>query len=453
METVKLKNLIIGFGKAGKTLAKFLASHDEEVVVVEQSPQMYGGTCINVGCIPSKSLIVNGQKGMTFTDAIRQKHQLTKKLNGKNYHMIADENLARVVDGKAHFVSNHQVEVVSPDGLRQTIESERIFINTGSKALIPEIEGLKESKQLMTSTELMDLDALPEHLLIIGSGYIGLEFASMMKKYGSSVTVLDHSDQFLAREDEDFSARIKKDLEKDGIVFRLGVNVNQINDEGNQTRIHFINEKGRDETIIADKILVATGRKANTDELGLENTTVQLGQRGEIVVNEKLETGVKGVWAVGDVHGGQQFTYASLDDFRIIQDQLFGEQKRILNNRGPLPYSVFITPALSSVGLNEKRAEHLGIQYRLFTLDATSIPKSAILSQPKGFLKALVAKESDEILGATIYGEESYEVINIISLAMKAHLPYTLLRDQIYTHPTMTEALNDLFATVNEKII
>ena len=449
MEKQFFTNIIVGFGKGGKTLAKFLATKGESVAVIEESKGMYGGTCINIGCIPSKSLIVNGQKGVRFSDAVLKKSTLTGKLNKKNYHMIEDEVNAKVIDGKAKFTSNNTIEVQTRGETVQILQAERIFINTGAQPVIPPLPGLTDSKNVVTSTELMALQELPERLVIIGSGYIGLEFASMFASYGATVTVLDIFDQFLPREDNDIAARIKADLEEQGVIFELGVSINEVVDHSQETQVKFVKE-GIEKALKADKVLVATGRKPNTSGLGLENTSVKIGERGEVLVNEKLQTSAPNIWAIGDVHGGLQFTYTSLDDFRIIQSQLFGDQSRTLNNRGQVPNSVFITPTLSSIGLNEKAAQAAQQDYRLFKLDAMAIPKSAVLGQPRGILKALVHPETDEILGATLYAEDSHEVINLLSLALKAKIPYTMIRDQIFTHPTMTEALNDLFSNNNE---
>lgn len=459
MKKKNVKNIIVGFGKGGKTLAKFLAQNGEEVVVIEQSKSMYGGTCINIGCIPSKSLIVNSEKAVKFDEAVKIKSDLTAKLNQKNYHMIADEMTADIIDGSAHFISDNEIEISSNDGqILQVLTGERIFINTGAKPMIPELSGIEHSKNILTSTELMDLGNLPEKIVIIGSGYIGLEFASMLANYGAKVTVIDEHESFLPKEDEEMSARIKADLESSGIEFILGAEISALEDVENQTIVHLgnsssanvddskrINSQESVAALTADKILVATGRSANTEKLGLENTSVKLGVRGEILVNEKLETSAKNIWAIGDVHGGAQFTYTSLDDFRIIQNQLYGDQTKTLKTRGEIPTSLFITPTFSSIGYNEKTAKAAGIPYKLFKLEATAIPKSAILRQAKGLLKALVNPETLEILGAQIYAEESHETINLFTLVMKAKLPYTVLRDQIFTHPTMSEALNDLF--------
>lgn len=439
----EFKNIIIGFGKGGKTLAKNLAAKGESVLVVEKSKKMYGGTCINIACLPSKNLIINAQRGIKFEDAVKQKDEMTTALRNKNYHMVADEETATVLDGTAKFVDNHTIEIVLDSGEKTKIKGERIFINTGATPIIPQVKGLKESKYILDSTAAMDQNSLPNELVILGAGYIGMEFASMFARYGAKVTVLDTNEKFLKREDDDISEMIFNDLSQDGIEFNLGVKVVEVRDLSDKVEIVYeIN--GQKRTVKADKLLVATGRKPVTEGLGLENTDIKLDERGAIKVDDYLRTTAENVWAIGDVKGGPQFTYISLDDFRIIFDQLYGKGERKVSDRKSVPYSVFTTPALSRVGLNEVEAKNKGIEYKLFKLAATSIPKAKVIGNTRGMYKILVNPDTEEILGATIYGEESYEVINLIALAMKAKLPYTLLRDQIYTHPTMTEVLNDV---------
>lgn len=439
----EFKNIIIGFGKGGKTLAKNLAAKGESVLVVEKSKKMYGGTCINIACLPSKNLIINAQRGIKFEDAVKQKNEMTTALRNKNYHMVADEETATVLDGTAKFVGNHTIEIVLDSGEKTKIKGERIFINTGATPIIPQVKGLKESKYILDSTAAMDQNSLPNELVILGAGYIGMEFASMFARYGAKVTVLDTNEKFLKREDDDISEMLFNDLSQDGIEFKLGAKVVEVKDLSDKVEIIYeIN--GKKQTVKADKLLVATGRKPVTEGLGLENTDIELDERGAIKVDDYLRTTAENVWAIGDVKGGPQFTYISLDDFRIIFDQLYGKGKRKVSDRNLVPYSVFITPALSRVGLNEVEAKNKGIEYKLFKLAATSIPKAKVIGNTRGMYKILVDPDTEEILGATIYGEESYEVINLIALAMKAKLPYTMLRDQIYTHPTMSEALNDV---------
>ncbi len=429
MQTIK--NIIIGFGKGGKTLAKFLAQKGEEVLVIEKSNKMYGGTCINIACLPSKRLIIEAANGVSYVDAVNGKNEMTAQLRDKNYHMLADEKSVTVLDGEAHFIADHEVEVILPNGEKAKYRGERIFINTGAVPVMLPIPGLKESKYVLNSTQAMDEKKMPKNLTIIGAGYIGLEFASMFAKYGSKVTVLDHSKEFLSREDEDISQLVKKDLE-------------EISDGENEAKVRY-QVDGQEKEISTDRILVATGRKPNIENLGLENTAIEVTDRGAIKVDDFLRTTVDNVWAIGDVKGGLQFTYISLDDFRIIKDQLFGTGARMISDRKVVPYSVFISPALSQVGLNEKQAQKQDKKYKLFKLPVAAIPKDKVAKDSRGLFKALVDPETEEILGATLYGIESYELINMISLAMKAHLSYTVLRDQIYTHPTMSEAFNDLF--------
>lgn len=438
------KNVIIGFGKGGKTLAKNLAVHGEEVLMIEASDQMYGGTCINIGCIPSKSLIVNSERKLPFTEAVEHRGELTAKLRNKNYHMVADQPTGEVWTGTASFLSDHELAVELADGTQQEIRGERIFINTGSTPVIPDIPGLALSSRIVTSKEAMELSELPKRLIIIGAGYIGLEFASMFANYGSQVTVLDPHTEFMFKEDQDISEMIYHDLTGKGIDFELGATIKNVTEDKNGVQVAY--EKGVEHILTGDAILVATGRKPNTKSLKLENTSIETTDRGAVKVNDKLQTTVDNVWAIGDVNGGPQFTYVSLDDYRIIKDQLLGKGERSTADRKFVPYTVFLTPPLSRVGLSEKEIQAAGYDYKTFNFATAGVPKAQVLEDPTGVFKVMVDKQTDKILGAVIYSEESHEVINLIALAMKADLPYQMLRDQIYTHPTMSEALNDVLS-------
>ena len=435
-----VKNIIIGFGKGGKTLAKFLAQKGEEVLVVEKSDKMYGGTCINIACLPSKRLIIEAGNGVDFVDAVNGKNDMTSMLRNKNYHMLADEENVTVFDGTAKFMNNHEIAVTTVNGQIEEFHGDRIFINTGALPVMLPIPGLMESNAILDSTAAMDQTNLPKKLVIIGAGYIGLEFASMFAEYGSEVTVLDLHDNFLPREDDDIAVEIKHDLENSGVKFELGVKISRIDDH-----TVYYEKDGVTTTKVADRILVATGRKPNTEDLGIENTDIELTDRGTIMVDDYLRTNVENVWAIGDVKGGPQFTYISLDVFRIIKDQLYGDGQRRVSDRINVPYSVFITPTLSRVGLNEKEAKSQTIKYELKKLPVTAIPKAQVLKDPRGLFKALINPANNQILGVTLYGAESYELINQISMAMKMKIPANILRDQIYTHPTMSESFNDLF--------
>lgn len=455
----KYDAIIIGFGKAGKTLAGFLAGKGQNVALIEESDKMYGGTCINVGCIPSKSLVnsverLENKDLSTFTErkdyyekSVDKKEALITALRGKNYEMLASKENIDIYNGKGSFVSNKIVNI-EKNGENIQIEGEKIFINTGSETIIPNIKGLKESKNILTSKSLMELKELPRKLVIIGAGYIGLEFASTYAGFGSEVVIIDASDDILKREEKEAADRVKKILEAKGVTFYLNSKVEEIFDDENDSSIAISNGNGEIIQFNGDKILVAIGRKANTQGLELEKAGVQVDERGNIIVNEKLETTAPNIWALGDVKGGLQFTYISLDDFRIIRDNVYGNGNRSLNDRNVVPYTTFLSTPLSRVGLSEKEALEKGFDVKVGKIEAMAIPKGKIEGKSEGFLKVVVDAKTDKILGATLLCNTSHEMINIIALAMKGNLPYQIIRDMIFTHPTMSESLNDLFGSV-----
>ena len=457
----KYDAIIIGFGKAGKTLAGFLAGKGQKVALIEESDKMYGGTCINVGCIPSKSLVnsverLENKDLSTFAErkdyyekSVDKKEALITALRGKNYEMLASKENIDICNGKGSFVSNKIVNI-EKNGENIQIEGEKIFINTGSETIIPNIKGLKESKNILTSKSLMELKELPRKLVIIGAGYIGLEFASTYAGFGSEVVIIDASDDILKREEKEAADRVKKILEAKGVTFYLNSKVEEISDNENDSSIAISNGNGEIIQFNGDKILVAIGRKANTQGLELEKAGVQVDERGNIIVNEKLETTAPNIWALGDVKGGLQFTYISLDDFRIIRDNVYGNgnRNRSLNDRNVVPYTTFLSTPLSRVGLSEKEAIEKGFDVKVGKIEAMAIPKGKIEGKSEGFLKVVVDAKTDKILGATLLCNTSHEMINIIALAMKGNLPYQIIRDMIFTHPTMSESLNDLFGSV-----
>ena len=446
-----IKNLIIGFGKAGKTLAGFLGSRGESVILVEKDKKMYGGTCINVGCIPSKFLsnkatlrkVSNLDNETYYKDAVKAKKELIAKLNKANYDKVAGVPNVKIIDGTASFVNANVVEVKTDSEVVQ-IQAERIFINTGLVPVVPKIEGLKLSDRIHTSETIMDLEVFPESLAIVGSGYIGLEFTSTYSLFGSRVTVFGDNPKFLPRDDEDIAGLVKAELETQGAVFKLGVKVKKFVEEADGVNLYFENAEGKEEVQKFSAVLVATGRRPDTAELNLTNAGVELGERGEIKVNDRLETNVPHIYALGDVHGGLQFTYLSLDDFRIIKSVLFDEGKYNLNERKHIPFNVFVIPSLAKVGMNEMEAKAAGVSYKLAKLPVMAIPKAKILGNQSGLFKVLIDENSGKILGANLFGVEAHEIINLFTLAMNEGISYESLRDQIYTHPTMAESFNDL---------
>ena len=454
----KYDAVIIGFGKGGKTLAGFLAGKGQNVALIEKSDKMYGGTCINVGCIPSKKLVDSTKvlknkrldnveaKEKFYAESIDNKNALIGALRGKNYEMLASKDTVTVYDGTGSFVSKNVVNIES-NGENIQIEGEKIFINTGATTIIPNIKGVKESSYVYTSTSLMELKELPKKLNVIGAGYIGLEFASMYSEFGSEVTVIDMADRLMPREDEEIAERVKAILEAKGIKFLLKSKIEEISDRNDKGYVKISGENGESE-VESDAILVAIGRKPNTEGLNLEAAGVKTDERGAVAVDETLKTTADNIWAMGDVKGGLQFTYISLDDFRIIRDNVYGNGNRTVNDRNVIPYSVFINPPLSRVGMTEKEAIEKGYEVKTGKLEAMAIPKGKIEGVTDGLLKTVVDAKTDKILGCSLLCNTSHEMINVVAAAIKAEQKYTFLRDMLFTHPTMTEALNDLFGSV-----
>lgn len=436
--------IIIGFGKGGKTLAGFLGSKGKKVALVERDKNMYGGTCINIGCIPTKILVEESQKvEKDFKKAIERKNTLISKLREANYNKLDSFENVDIYTGVGSFETEHIISVTNGEE-EKVLRGEQIFINTGSKTVIPKIEGLEKTRNIYTSTSIMELNELPKRLAIIGGGYIGLEFASIYNNFGSKVTIFEGGDDILLREEPEIREEVKKDFQNRGVEVLTKSNIIKIsNYSENEVEVSF-SKNGKNETLIFDGVLIAVGRKPNIDDLKLENAGVGYSDRG-ILVNENLQTNVPHIYALGDVKGGLQFTYISLDDFRIIKNNLFGDKTLTVSSRALVPYSVFISPTLSKVGMSEKEALDAGYKVKVKVVKVTSIPRAKILEEERGVLKAVIDESSGRILGCSLYSVESSEVINIVTLAIKENKKYSYLRDFIFTHPTMSEALNDLF--------
>ncbi len=492
--------IIIGFGKGGKTLASDMASRGLKVAVVEKSEKMYGGTCINVGCIPTKYLILEAAKNKykNYTSFVQYKDEyrriienkisLISTFRKKNFDNLDSKENIEIFTGEGSFVDAHTVEVKSKDRTFNIV-GDKIFINTGAQTFYPPIKGLKESSYSYDSEGIMELKELPRSLVIIGGGYIGLEYAGMYKNFGSEVTVLEGSPVFMPREDKEIAEEVKKVMQNKGIDIRLGVKVTEI--DGNTVIFEKDGKKdslsadailvavgrkpntehlklenagvikvteidgntvifekdGKKDSLSADAILVAVGRKPNTEHLKLENAGVKVDERGAIVVDERLHTTQTNIWALGDVHGGPQFTYTSLDDYRIVKSELFGKGEYTLKDRHVIPYTVFLEPQFSRVGLTEEEAIKNGYEIKTSKMTPAS-PRMKISDETEGLLKVVVDAKTDKILGASLFIAQSGEVINTIALAMRTNQNYQVLRDGIYTHPTVTEILNDLFGGI-----
>ena len=449
--------IIIGFGKAGKTLAAELSNRGWQVAVVERSSMMYGGTCPNIACIPTKTLVHEAgiaallyhddypKQANLYKQAIGRKNRLTSFLRNNNYERLSKRPNVTVYTGEGSFVSANIIKVALPEGDIE-LQGKEIFINTGSTPIIPAIDGIKESQKVYTSTTLLDLNVLPQHLIIVGGGYIGLEFASMYAEFGSKVTLLEGGNRFMPRNDQDIANSVKEVLEKKGIEIHLNARAQSIHDTNDGVTLTYSDvSDGTPYFVDGDAILIATGRKPMIEGLNLQAAGIGVDAHGAIVVNDQLRTTVPHVWAMGDVKGGPQFTYLSLDDFRIIRDQLFGDKKRDIGDRDPVPYAVFIDPPLAHIGLTEEEALKRGYSFKVSRLPATSVVRSRTLKQTDGMLKAIVNDHSGKIMGCTLFCAEAPEIINIVAMAMKTGQHYTFLRDFIFTHPSMSEGLNEVF--------
>ncbi len=450
----KYDSIIIGFGKGGKTLANNIANKGLKVALIEKNPKMYGGTCINVACIPTKSLENSAkiakkhdlksyeEKNRLYKEAISKKEELITALRKANFNKADSNKNITVITGAASFKNSNTIKILMEDTKEiKIIKGDKIFINTGTKPFIPSIEGIYDTKNVYTSETLMNLDKLPRELIIIGAGFIGQEFASIYSNFGSKVTLLNNGSEILVNEDRDDVEEILRIYEKKGISLVNGVKTKKLYNEGEKVVV----EDNLGKIFKGDALLLATGRQANSKDLNLEKARVKTNERGFIKVLDDLQTTKDNIFALGDINGGMQFTYISLDDYRIVFDNLFGDKKRKVSDRKNIPTSTFIDPTFSRIGLTAKKAKEEGFDILVFKMPIVSIPRAKQIKQTEGFLKVIVNKRNEKILGASFLFDGSSELINIIKMAMDNDISYKYLRDNIYTHPTLIEGFNELF--------
>lgn len=464
MESISVDVLVLGWGKAGKTLAGALGRRGQHVALVERSPQMYGGTCINVACVPTKTLIHRAEERRGtdepadyFAASVAARDTLIGQLNARNHAMLAEVDTVTLIDGQARFVAPDQVEV-SAGTDRLLVRADTVVVNTGTLPAPAQFDGAADSTRVYDSTTLQHVEPLPRRLVVVGAGYVGLEFASMFAHFGSSVHVVDHNDALLPREDRDVAEAVRRRLEEQGIELHLGQTVQSVldHDGGAQEPCTVVTISGDPalgaRTLEADAVLVATGRVPATTDLDLGRAGVTTDARGFIEVDEHLRTATPTVFAVGDVNGGPQFTYVSLDDHRIVLDQLVGSGARTTKDRVAVPTTTFLTPPLARVGINETEARGLGADALVAVKDVADIaamPRPKIVGETHGLIKVIVDAETDLILGATLFCIDAQEVVNLIALAMRAGTTASELRDGIWTHPSTTEALNEVLASLH----
>jgi probable pyridine nucleotide-disulfide oxidoreductase len=456
--------LIVGGGKAGKTLAADLGRAGKQVALVERG--MIGGTCINVGCIPTKALVKSAKVAeltararefgihlenwkANMADVLAHKRAVVEGMVGLNWNNLHCALGDRFILGDARFVAPRTISVRPADGgPERQFQGDKVFINLGAKTSLPEIPGLLDAQPL-TSQSALELDRLPRHLLILGGGYIGVELGQAFRRFGAAVTIVQHGAHLLSTEDPDVSEAIEAAFKEDGIDVVLNADVDSVTGRSNgHVSLKLLTSAG-ERTIEGSDLLIAAGRKPMTDGIGLDLAGVELDPRGFIRVNDRLETSAPGTWALGDCAGSPQQTHVSLDDYRIVKANVFGNGGRRTTDR-LIPHTVFIDPELGRVGLSERDARSQGLQIKVAKIPTKVIPRAQTLSETRGFLKAVIDAQSDQILGFTMFGAEAGEVTAVVQMAMLGRLPYTALRDGLLAHPTMAEGLNYLFGAVTK---
>ncbi|MDB5291072.1 MAG: merA [Phycisphaerales bacterium] len=450
--------LVFGSGTGGKLISWTLARKGMKTATIER--KYVGGSCQNIACLPSKNIIHSAKVASYFRrseefgikkdnwrismPAVRErKRAMVKRLVGGQLDLYRESG-AELVMGSGRFVEPRTIEVTSADGGMRLLHGKRVVINTGTHATIDPTPGLREANPL-THIEALELDRIPEHL-ILGGGFVGAEFAQAMRRFGSRVTVIDHSARLVHREDEDISAVLQELFRDEGIDVVTNTRIARVEGKSGESVKLSANRDGSESVLEGTDLLVATGRTPNTAGIGLDVAGVEITNRGYIKVNERLETTAPGVWAVGECAGSPQFTHISENDFHIVHDNILGGH-RVTTGR-QVPFCLFTDPEYARVGLSETEASERGVAYRLAKIPLAAVPRASTLSETRGFMKALIDAGSDRILGFSVFGVEAGEILASVQIAMIAGLPYTALRDAIFAHPTMLEGLIVLFGNV-----
>jgi pyruvate/2-oxoglutarate dehydrogenase complex dihydrolipoamide dehydrogenase (E3) component len=461
-ETEHYEVVVIGSGEAGKHLTWHMAQAGHRTAVVER--KYVGGSCPNIACLPSKNVIRSAkanwfarhgaeygiQTGAISTDMRGVFNRKQKMVQAEvQFHLDRFKATgAELIKGEARFVAPKTVEVRLNEGGSRLIRGDQVFLDLGSRSVIPDVPGLAAAKP-MTHVEALDLDRLPEHVIVIGGGYIGLELAQALRRFGSAVTVIERGSQVAAAEDADVAQALLESFANEGVEVLLGTRVREIQGlSGQKVRVAVESDHGQ-KTIEGTDLLAATGRTPNTRGIGLEAAGIELDARGYVKVNERLETTAAGVWAMGDCAGSPQFTHVAFDDFRVVRDNLNGGSRSTRDRL--IPFCVFTDPELARVGMNESEAKRRGIGFRVAKLPMAAVLRAVTLGETRGFVKILIEAETDRILGLSALGAEASEMMAAVQTAMIGGLPYTMLRDAIFTHPTVAEGLVFLLASVPAK--
>jgi pyruvate/2-oxoglutarate dehydrogenase complex dihydrolipoamide dehydrogenase (E3) component len=454
--------IVIGSGQAGTPLSKKLAESGLKTALIEK--RWIGGTCVNDGCSPTKAMIssakaawsvahnkklgvVSEKTTIDFKTIIKRKNDIVLSMRGNVEKSINNTSNLDLYYGTASFSGEKEVTIALNDGKTLVLSADQIFINTGLQPRVPEIEGI-EDVDYLTSTSIMELTEIPEHLLVLGSGYIGLEFGQMFRRFGSKVTILEASERILKKEDKDIAKEVTSILEEEKIEILVKSKAVKVEKNGSNIAVT-IESKGEKTEIKCSHILVATGRKAQTDALNLKVAGVDTDEKGFIKANDKLETTAKGIYVLGDVKGGPAFTHISFDDYRILAENIIQKGKATITDR-LVPYCMFIDPQLGRVGITEQEARKQGLDIKVAILKNSSVARSIETGDERGLVKAIVDAKTKKILGAAVLAEQGGEVVTVLQMAMIGGITYDQIRDGVFAHPTYAESLNNLFMTLDE---
>jgi pyruvate/2-oxoglutarate dehydrogenase complex dihydrolipoamide dehydrogenase (E3) component len=463
MTTQHYDAIVIGAGQAGGPLATALARAGRKTALIEH--EHVGGTCINEGCTPTKTMVASGRVAYLARRAadygvhvgpvtvdmakVRQrKRDIVDSFRNGSQGRIEQTEGVDLLFGAASFSGPKTLDVRMNHGSTRQLSADLIFINAGARPSLPRMEGI-DSVPYLNSTTIMELDAVPEHLLVIGGGYIGLEFGQLFRRLGSRVTIVQRGPKLLAREDADVADAVAEIMREDGIELLLDSDTPRVERAADGAINLTVRGGGQERVITGSHLLVAAGRTPNSDSLNLSAAGVQTDKHGFIQANERLETNIPGIYALGDIKGGPAFTHISYDDFRIIRSNLI-EGGSATTKQRMVPYTVFIDPQLGRVGLSEQAAREQGRSIRVATLPMTSVARALEVDETRGFMKAIVDADTKQILGAAVLGIEGGEVMAVLQMAMTGNVPYTVLRDGVFAHPTLAESLNNLFMAMDE---
>jgi len=453
--------IVIGAGQAGTPLSMALAEAGMRTALVER--KHVGGTCINEGCTPTKTMVASGRVAYLARRAAdygvhtgpisidlakvrqRKRNIVDSFRNGSQSRIEKTANL-ELIFGEAAFSASKTVTVRTNDGGQRVLSANYIFINAGTRASRPKLEGL-DTVPVLDNISIMELDAVPDHLLVLGGGYIGLEFGQLFRRFGSRVTIVQSAGQLLTREDPDIAEEVGRILQQDGVEILLNAKTTRVNQADGEIRLE-VQQQGKAAKVAGSHLLAATGRVSNADTLNVTAAGIQIDAHGSIKVNDRLETTASSIYALGDIKGGPAFTHISYDDFRIIRANLLAKKSASTKNR-LVPYTVFIDPQLGRIGLTEAEARAQSCKFRVARLPMTSVARALEVDETRGFMKAMVDTESNQILGAAVLGIEGGEVMSALEIAMMGKLPYTALRDGTFAHPTLAESLNNLFMAMD----